>query len=160
MRRQRFSNKGRYRPAKGRVEEMGVDKESEVKGDALLQGFLKLVDLAERYIKVQEANYALSVDRVRHLADIDKRNADSAEAMANAQAKGAESALTPLLADARRDGLREAAEWCHERSDSTRDAAYPTRSRRDHADGRGNAYTHCAKHLAALAAAAGKVGGG
>ena len=57
------------------------------KGELLLRGFTRLVDLIERYVVVQETNLSLSIDRVQHLKNVEERNAKSAEEMAKMNVK-------------------------------------------------------------------------
>lgn len=44
-----------------------------------IQAVTKILELAERYVVIQEKNYDLSLARVTHLVDIETRNAKSAE---------------------------------------------------------------------------------
>ena len=59
-----------------------VEMTEKEKGELLLRGFTRLVDLVERYVIVQETNLALSRDRVEHLKKVEERNAKSGEEMA------------------------------------------------------------------------------
>ena len=54
----------------------------EEKDAFMLQSIIKLLDIAERYVVVQETNLALSRDRVEHLRKVEERNAKSGEEMA------------------------------------------------------------------------------